>query len=157
VHAATNATGNVLTNALYVNLICDFEVVARHVKLEPLRICAKLMQLQAALILEQQIVHRPKSALRPCRFRGLRRKQGVEMHFFEGEVSEHEAKAAFEVSEHQPYRGRGLFAVRAFEIAVFNHRCARVRPAHHVVSFIHRYREIKLSKSVHFFRPCHQG
>src|SRR5918992_1332683 len=69
----------VLADALQVSLAGHFSIEARHVELEALGVAAQVLRLEMALILEEQIVHRPELALPAGGLRGERRLQRVRM------------------------------------------------------------------------------
>ena len=102
--------------------------------IQPLGVAAKLLQLELALVGEEQVVHRPEPALRPGGFRRERGVQRVRMDLFQREVPPCEPHAAFKVREDQLDRGRRLLAVRALEIAVLDNVDGRMRAAKGVIA-----------------------
>src|SRR5688500_2223717 len=100
-----------------------------------------MRELKMRLVSEQEIVHLPEPCLRPGRFRGLRRNERMWVDFFKWKVAEYEAYAGSEALEQKCDRGRGLFAVRALEIAIFDDRDCRVIGATNMIRHSHRIQQ----------------
>ena len=80
--------------------------------------------LELSLVLEQPVVHIPEAALLAGGLGGLRggRRMGVDVG--QGEVTEHEPKAAAEPTLELLQHGVGRAAVRTLEVAVLDERHA---------------------------------
>jgi len=132
----------VFPNPLQVNPLLHFRSVAPKIELEPLRIPVQVVQFQMALIIEQQIVHRPEPALRARAFRRFGCMQRVRMHLLERKMTVDDAYPAFEMLQQQFDGRRRLLAVRAFEITVLGDGDRRVRRAERVVGRIRQRLEV---------------
>ena len=86
-----------------------------------------------ALILEQQIVHLPELSLAARSVGSLRGVHRMRVRRFDREMAKHEADVIAEPLEHELDGRRGLFAGRAFEVAVLDDRDARMLRAERVI------------------------
>src|SRR4051812_41524274 len=96
-----------------------------------------------ALVFEQQIVHFPEPALTPGALGGLSRVHRVRVHFLQREMTECETHLILEAREQQSHRARRLFALWAFEIAVFDECDGGGARAQDVVRLIHGLAQCK--------------
>ena len=78
-------------------MIVHLGSVACDVDLQLFRVVAQLRELQVRLVIEQQVVHRPKLALSTRAFRGLSGLQRLRMDFLQRKMAIHEAYAAREM------------------------------------------------------------
>jgi hypothetical protein len=114
-----------------------------------LRVLTPMVEFQRALVLEQNVVHRPELALSAGAFGRFRRRKCVRMNLLEREVAIHDAKAPDEVRQQQLHHRCGLFAVGALEIAVLNqsHRC--IRRAQRMISCEYRNDQLERMRDRH--------
>ena len=149
VHAAVASALHVLANALQVDVIVHFSGIARSVEAQAIRVVLQVLELEMTLVLEQQVVHLPELTLPGGGFGRFRRRKRVRVNFLEREVTEHEAHLACEALEEQLDGWRGLLAVRALEVTVFDDRERRVRRTEEMVDGADGNREVKCSLMVH--------
>jgi hypothetical protein len=97
--AAAAAALLVLADSLQVNGIAHLCREARHVQLQPLRIGLQMGGIQSGLLLEQKVVHGPKSPLPACTFRCQSGIERVRMNFLERKVAIHETQAIREMRQ----------------------------------------------------------
>src|SRR5262245_35768527 len=148
-HAAVAPAFLVFAQAMQIDVIVELRGEPRHVEAEPHRVALEMLELQVRLVLEQQVVHLPELALLTGTFGRLGRELRVRVHLLEREVAECEAHAVLEAPEQQPYRRRGLLAVRAFEIAVLDDRDGCMIGPEHVVGRTDRDRQVEGCVPVH--------
>ncbi len=124
-NAARAPAGQVLLDALQINVVREICIEARKIELDGLGILAKGFRLEMLLVFEQPVMHLPELALRARGFRGFRCQLGVGMRCDDREMPERKPDAILKMLEHDLDRVIGLRADRALEIAVFDddHAC----------------------------------
>ena len=95
--AALSPTLHVFSNSLQIQMIVHLGSVPYDVDLQLFRVASQLRKLQVRLVIEQQIVHRPKLALSARALRRLSRLQRLRMDFLQRKMAIHEAYAAREM------------------------------------------------------------
>src|SRR5439155_20044887 len=98
-NTALSPTLHVFSNTLQIQMIVHLGGVPGDVDLQLFGVAKELTEFQVRLVIEQQVVHRPKLALSACAFRGLRRLQRLRMDFLQRKMAIDEAYAAREMAK----------------------------------------------------------
>src|SRR5437762_575879 len=88
---------HMFSNSLQIPMIVHFGSEPRDVELQLFRVALQLRKLQVRLVVEQQVVHRPKLALSARAFPRLRRLQRQRMNLLQRKMAIDEAYATREM------------------------------------------------------------
>ena len=109
--------------------------------------------IEQMLVLEQKIMHLPKSALSSSCFRGFSRRLGVRMYLRQRKMSKDKTKllADYFLNFFENYVG--CAAMRTLEVSIFHQRNRRTFRAFHMVAWSNGRNQFRPTVSRHLLPP----